>query len=295
MAAPRISVVIPTRNRAESLRRCLREVLSQVDFATDEVIVADDGSTDSTSSLKNEFDAVRWVRLEGQGTCAARNRAVAMATGDLVLFIDDDIVCSPGMVGRHRHFHRLHPDPTDALVGHVTWHKESKITKHMLWLEDGGPLFAFNTISNPDAVDPRHFCTANSSVKRELLDRVEGPFEERIPRFTDVELAMRLSKQGMRLHYDPEAIGWHLRVDTPATTDKRMFEVGRASVILDRIHPGVAPEAGGLTFWRGARVLVARALTPVAPLLPTAAADRIWSARAAWAYASGRASEGGLK
>lgn len=289
MAGPRISVVIPTRDRSESLRRCLREVASQVDPNLDQVIVIDDGSSDSTRSLKDEFSELTWIRLEGEGTCAARNRGVASATGDVVLFIDDDIVCSIGMVERHRAFHAGAPAIEDALVGLVTWDQEERITDHMRWLEDGGPLFAFNLIDDSGDVEPSHFCTANSSVKAELLLRVSGPFEERIPRFTDVELALRLKEQGLRLHYDPDAIAWHLRVDDEASTDARMFEVGKASILLDSLHPGVAPAAMELNASGRAKVLIAKLLTPFTPVLPRSIRERIWSVRAAWAYASGRA------
>lgn len=285
----RISVVIPTRDRADSLRRCLREVASQIDPVLDQIVVVDDGSSDSTRGLKDEFPELTWIRLEGEGTCAARNRGVAAATGDVILFIDDDILCSSGMVERHRDFHKRHPSFEDVLVGLVTWHQDARITSHMRWLEDGGPLFAFNLIEDPDDVDPRHFCTANSSVKAEFLRRVSGPFEERIRRFTDVELALRLEKQGLRLHYEPEAIAWHLRVDDEVSTDERMFQVGRASVVLDSIHPGVAPAPMELRPSSKAKFVVARLLTPLTPVMPSLLRDRVWSMRAAWSYASGRA------
>ena len=92
----------------------------------------------------------------------------------------------------------------------------------------------------------------------------------------------------MRLRYDPDAIGWHLRHDTPATTDERMRAVGRASVQVDLLHPGVAPQGSSWSRIGAVKVAAARVLTPIAPLLPERAADGIWSARAAWAYAEGR-------
>jgi len=293
VGTPRISVVIPTRNRADSLRSCLTAVLEEIDPVRDEVIVADDGSGDAIVSVVNDFPAVTWLRLSHAGTCAARNRAVGAATGDVVLFLDDDIVCSEGLVDKHRRFHSDHIDVVDCLVGLVTWDQTRPISKHMVWLEDGGPLFSFNTIADPEDVDPRHFCTANVSVKRDFLVQVEGPFDERIKRFTDVELGLRLADLGMRLHFASDAVGWHLRSDTPASTDQRMFEVGKASVLLDEIHPGIAPSAADLSMARGLRVLAARMLTPIAPVLPSSIANRIWASRAAWSYARGRSAARG--
>ena len=77
--------------------------------------------------------------------------------------------------------------------------------------------------------------------------------------------------------------------DTPASTDERMFVVGQASVLLEELHPGMAPEAASLGGVRHAKVRLAKALTPICELLPAAIAGRVWSARAAWAYAAGRA------
>jgi hypothetical protein len=108
-------------------------------------------------------------------------------------------------------------------------------------------------------------------------------------------LGARLAAAGMRLHYDSEAIGWHLRSDTPATTDQRMREVGQASVLLDQIHPGIAPASAARTRWRHVKVVLARLLTPAAPLLPAALANKVWAARAAWSYAEGREMAGGPK
>jgi len=279
--------VIPSRNRSESLRLCLTALLEQIDPALDQVIVADDGSGPGLDSLVQEFPAVLWLRLAHGGTCAARNAGVRAAAGDVVLFIDDDIVCSEGLVEKHRAFHSGHPGREDCLVGLVTWDPTRPITSHMVWLEDGGPLFAFNTIDNATSVDPHHFCTANVSVKKAFLGLVLGPFDERLKRFTDVELALRLAQHGMRLSYAEGAIGWHLRKDDPASTDRRMFEVGKASVVLDELHPGAAPAAVDLTALAVAKARIARLLTPLTPVLPSSVADRVWASRAAYAYARG--------
>jgi len=295
VVGPRISVVIPTRGRAESLRLCLEALSKQLDLSRDQVVVGVDGSDAPTEQVAREFESVEWLWLDHRGTCAARNKAVSASNGEVVLFIDDDIVVAPGLVERHREFHSAHQDLEDALVGLVTWDPSKPISKHMLWLEDGGPLFAFNLITDPTNVDPAHFCTANVSVKKELLSRVDGPFDERIKRFTDVELGARLAGQGMRLHYDSDAVGWHLRVDTPASTDQRMREVGRASVLLDELHPGIAPPSAPRTGLRHLKAGIARVLTPLASVLPASIADKVWSARAAWSYSEGRASAGALR
>ena len=90
-ASPRVSVIVPTYNRAGLLARALQSVLAQswTDF---EVLVVDNGSTDETPSIASTFtDArIRWLRVETRGASAARNAAISEARGVWVAFLDDD-------------------------------------------------------------------------------------------------------------------------------------------------------------------------------------------------------------
>jgi len=292
---PVVSVVVPTRDRVASLGRCLASLERAAGSITGrvQVIVADDASRDGTAGMLAGRKGIDVVTREREGgSSAARNSAVRLAEAPLVLFVDDDIEVEPDLISRHLAHHEAHPEAEAALVGLVTWTRSAPITRHMEWLERGGPLFAFDTIDDPENVDPSHFCTANASVKRSPLDRVDGPFDERRRRFTDVDRGLRLAEVGMRLRHDPRAVAWHLRSDSPQTTDDRMRAVGMASVVFDERHPGLVPQAAPATPLRRAKAVTARLLTPLAPLLPAGLAGRIWEARAAWAYAEGRREAG---
>src|SRR5437764_14240727 len=127
----------------------------------DEVVVVDDGSTDETPAVLERHDWVRAIRRENGGRSAAKNTGVAAAHGDVVLFLDDDVIAAPGLVRRHAGHHATHPQEKEALLGHVTWSPEVRVTRHMRWLERGGPLFAYDEIEDPNAVSWRHLYTAN--------------------------------------------------------------------------------------------------------------------------------------
>ena len=286
--APELSIVVPTRNRAAKLARCLQALAAQEHGAEVEVLVCDDGSTDETPAVLAAHPEVRPVSRAPGGRSAARNRALLQARAGLVLFVDDDVLASPGLLARHLAFHRTRPDEREALVGLVTWAPELDISAHMRWLEDDGPLFAFNTIADPESVSWRHFCTANVSVKRSFLG--PAPFDEELERFTDVELGYRLHRRGMRLHYDAEAVGHHLRFDTPASTRERMRVVGRAGRVLHRKHPELAEAPPPFSAGSHLRAAAAKGLAPLVRRLGTTALDeRIWSYDAALAYARGYA------
>ncbi|MEA2474619.1 MAG: hypothetical protein QOE06_2534 [Thermoleophilaceae bacterium] len=228
---PALSVVIPTHDRAPVLARCLDALEHQ---GADEVLVVDDASTDATPTVLAERPWVRTVRRERSGgRSGAKNSGIRAAAHEIVLFLDDDAIAEPGLVERHRRHHAEHPEPHEALLGRVTWSPEVEVTRHMHWLENGGPMFAFNHIADPSNVTWRMLYTTNVSLKRDFLE----PFDEELPIYEDTELGYRLSKRGLRLRHDPNALAHHLRSETPERTERRMEEVGEAAAILYRKHP----------------------------------------------------------
>ena len=102
--APRISVILPTRDRLDSLRRTLDSLRAQ-DYPGEryEIVVTDDGSLDGTPAfLAQQAGAglLRAVRTCGRGPAAARNAALAVAGGELLVFTDDDCVVPPDWLSR---------------------------------------------------------------------------------------------------------------------------------------------------------------------------------------------------
>ena len=85
---PKVSVVIPTYNRADLLPECLESVLAQ-SFRDLEIIVIDDGSTDNTREVVSAFP-VRYVWQENQRVAAARNKGIELAHGEYIAFLDSD-------------------------------------------------------------------------------------------------------------------------------------------------------------------------------------------------------------
>ncbi|MEO5723158.1 MAG: glycosyltransferase [Ilumatobacteraceae bacterium] len=219
-SVPLISVVIPTFNRCRQLQRTLAALAAQVCSVPFEVIVVSDGSTDGTEAMLigNSRDAahdltLRAVRQDNSGPAAARNRGVAEAHGEFVVFIDDDIVAAPDLLQRHLDRHLRARDangsegdvvvvgpmltpPATQLSAWVAW-EQRMLYKQYDALREGRAVVGF-----------RQFYTGNASVRRQRIIEVGG-FDIRFRRAEDVELAYRLDRAGLKFVYAPEAVAHH--------------------------------------------------------------------------------------
>lgn len=90
----KITFVVPTRNSARTLGRCLQSLAEQ-DHPDVEVVVVDNHSEDATASIARSFADI--VDISGPERCAQRNRGAELGSGDVVVFIDSDMVLEPGV------------------------------------------------------------------------------------------------------------------------------------------------------------------------------------------------------
>lgn len=238
----KISVVIPTHNRRDSLGRMLPFVLCQYIPAEDyEVIVVVDGSTDGTAQLLQGLKpacSFRVIEQPNRGLAAARNAGWKVARSPLVLFLDDDIHCDAGLLQAHL---RAHQDAPPAVVlGPVFTRIEGPGTlagdwaKNLDWSQDIGPDLKLHW--------PRHAVVdANTSLPRSALELCAG-YNEAFRNRENVDLALRLGKMGLSFRYAPEAIAYHLYNKSAGAIIQRDAALcGREEIILCRQHPDFRP------------------------------------------------------
>ena len=205
------SVVIPTYNRAPYLSRVLDALERQdVPAGTFEVIVTDDGSTDGTASVLAKMTSypLTTVTQPNAGPAAARNAAIERASGDIVLFIDDDVIPASDLMRQHLRAHAASPG---VVIGRMAMPDDAR---QPVWAEWEGRTLQRQyeqMLAGVFVPTPRQFYTANASVQRADLVRA-GLFDTAFRRAEDIELAYRLEDLGLRFHFVPEAVVTH---DTP--------------------------------------------------------------------------------
>ena len=245
---PAIGVAIPTFNRSDVLLRCFEHLEAQTckDF---EVAVVDDGSTDETTRLLEQYAATtslrfRHVRQRNAGPAGARNHAIALLTAPLCLMIGDDIMASPQLVEQHLAFHQANPQRAALLLGYSRWAQQGQtVTPFMHWLEDASNLqFAYADLLQGTKPTWEHFYTSNLSGKTELLRA--HPFSETFTHYgmEDIELGYRLASQGeLQMHFLADAVGEHIHPTDLAQSCRRMMTAGYATHQFFRCWPERAP------------------------------------------------------
>ena len=184
--------------------------------------------------------AVQRVTGHRPGLSANRNRGIADATTHLVLFTDNDTIPSPRLVSEHLDWHRRYPDDEVAVLGHVRWARELKVTPFMRWL-DNGIQFDYPNIQGIEAGWGR-FYGANVSAKRSFLERVGGFDEERLPYgYEDLDFAYRASRLGLRVLYNRRAEVEHLREMDLEFWKARVGRLGRVEKTFVAKHPEIPP------------------------------------------------------
>jgi glycosyltransferase involved in cell wall biosynthesis len=126
MASPSFSIIVPTYQRRDMVCESLSALSKLTYNGPLEIIVVVNGSTDGTAEAVGRLD-FRWptrvVEIQpNRGPAGARNRGAAEATGDILLFLDDDMICEPDLVQQHA---RMYREGADAVAGNIPLHPKS--------------------------------------------------------------------------------------------------------------------------------------------------------------------------
>lgn len=187
---PRITIITPTYNQAHFIEQTIQSVLSQ-DYPSLEYIVMDGGSTDGTLGILKKYgDCLKWVSEKDRGQSHAINKAIRMATGDVVAYINSDDCYEPGALLRVGKFFASHPD-AHWVTGEcriinrdgkevrkfIKWYKNM-----LLWLSSYPLLQVVDYISQPATF-----------WRRDIVHQV-GFFDERLHFVMDYDYSLRVGR-----------------------------------------------------------------------------------------------------
>jgi glycosyltransferase involved in cell wall biosynthesis len=233
------SVVIPTYNRKPILEKCLKALENQQlnpaiwDY---EVVVVDDGSTDSTidwlQSHQAELPHVRLFCQDHQGAAAARNLGVEKAIGDTIIFIDSDLVVTEVFLQSH----------AEALI-----QGQQELGSDRLFTY--GRVINTCNFDDPTSepykltdFSAAYFATGNVAIARHWLEKA-GLFDTgfQLYGWEDLELGVRLKKLGLKLVKCPDAVGYHWHPPFSIEQIPKLIDIeiqrGRMGVVFYQKHP----------------------------------------------------------
>jgi glycosyltransferase involved in cell wall biosynthesis len=179
-----ISVVIPTYNRYEFLKRAVKSVLSQTN-PPNEVIIIDDGSTDTSSQIQKDFPTIQYFYQTNAGVSSARNLGINNASCDWIAFLDSDDAWHKDKLQKQVTFHKKNPE---ILMSYTDEE----------WIRDGVTVTIpkkFKKIGKDAFLENLSYCNiAPSSVMmhKKLLKKV-GFFDESLAVCEDYDLWLRIA------------------------------------------------------------------------------------------------------
>jgi glycosyltransferase involved in cell wall biosynthesis len=240
---PAVGVVIPTYNRANDLIQCLQH-LERQDFRDFEVLVVDDGSTDHTRAVLEQYQGsapfpLHCFHQANAGPAAARNLAIAYLSAPVGILIGDDIFPASNFIRTHLDMHRAHPELEAVAVGFTRWSESGQsITPFMRWLDRDGVQFSYGALATGTPPGWEHFYTSNLSFKTEYLRR--NPFNPAFDKaaMEDIELGYRLAREhNLQMYFLPDAIADHLHPTSFRLACRRMVHVGSAAYLFGQLWP----------------------------------------------------------
>lgn len=204
-ASAAISIIVPVYNSARDLEECL-SALSASLRPDAEIIVVDDGSTDKSAAVAERF-GVGVVRLvKNRGVAAARNRGAREARGEILFFIDADVVIGPGVVSRVVEFFNAHPDVAAVFGSYDASPRATSLVSRYRNL-----LHHF--VHQNGNTEASTFWAGCGAVRREVFHAIGGFDDKRFtrPSIEDIELGYRLREAGHRIVLDKGLQAKHLK------------------------------------------------------------------------------------
>jgi GT2 family glycosyltransferase len=227
---PKVSVVVPCYNGDRTLKVCL-DSLQKLNYPDCEIILVDDGSTDTTRQIVFANPKVRYFHHEQNlGLSVARNTGIAAATGEIIAFTDSD--CRADEDWLYYVVGSLLSNDFVAVGGPNLLPPEDSLIAAAVMVSPGGPAHVMLTDRQAE-----HVPGCNMAIYKWVLTGIGGfdPIFRRAG--DDVDICWRLQQAGHKIGFNPAAFVWHYRRSTIRDYLKQQHGYGEAEALLVRKHP----------------------------------------------------------
>ena len=239
---PIISIITPTYNRADELVHLYESLKKQtVDLKLFEFIISDDGSTDITQSMVEEWQfnspfKIKFISQKNQGPGAARNHGLDIAEGELILFIDSDCEAHPDWI--QTIYEEYLNDSFDACGGPDGSKDDFTILQKAIDFAMTSFITTGGMRGHSEKMMAKFFPrTHNMGLKRSVYEKVGGFGDLRHGQ--DIELSNRIRKSGARIKFLINAVVYHRRRTSIKQFFKQVFNWGVARINLGKIDPAM--------------------------------------------------------
>lgn len=225
-----VSIIIPTFNGSARIGSCLNALMSQVAGRNAEILVVNDGSTDDTARVVENYPGVRLISQANSGPAAARNHGAEEARGEIILFTDDDCVPTPNWLDAMLESFK-DPEVVGA-KGIYRTHQKGLVARFVqIEYEDKYRLMA--GLSSIDFID-----TYSAAFRRDRFLEMTG-YDTSFPVACaeDIELSYRMSARGWKMKFVPDAIVYHTHPDSFWRYLKKKYKFAFWRVLAVRKNP----------------------------------------------------------
>lgn len=242
-----VSVIIPTYNGRHRLGNVLKSLERQT-VKPFEVVLVIDGSTDGTDTFleENRF-ALPNFRVNTQansGRAMVRNNGAKLAGGDILLFIDDDMIAPPDWVKMHLEHHRAHPD--SIMTGKLKdpeMRKSNDFLNFRSWLNVKWSKGLEEKQDEEFILDHPYITANNFSLPKRIFEQLDG-FDKRLKDAEDYDLAVMAGKLDIPVYFSSKAFAYNNDIDNVTCVKyiSRIREYTIAQKRLRQLKPDLYPE-----------------------------------------------------
>ncbi len=217
---PLVSIIMPAYNAQQYIKESIESVINQT-YTNWELIIINDGSTDSTADTIKSFEDKRIILIEqeNRGVSAARNRGLEIAKGEYITFLDADDMFPKYAIEERVYYFEYHPS-VDVVHGKISIRDE----KLEYEIKSYQPFAFKSVLKNTLHLDNKMFFNPGYMIRKNRLNSIK--FQEGMTHAEDILFLLRLSSTNITFGFIPKTMYYYRVTKTSAMSDMKGWRKG---------------------------------------------------------------------